>query len=291
VEKIKKSARPVFINARPNPENIFMRYIEPHAHMISRVTDDYERLALAGCRAVCEPAFWAGFDRSSAAAFRDYFLQLTEHEPRRAARYGIRHYSWLCLNPKEAEDPAFAREVLALIPEFLDRPNVLGIGEIGLNKNTRNELVILEEHLALAEARGALVLVHTPHLEDKLKGTRLILDAVRGFRGLRPERVIIDHVEEHTVRAVLDRGHWAGITLYPVSKCTAPRAADILEFTGGERLWVNSACDWGPSDPLAPPKLGLEMHARGQSWAEVDRVLFQNPRDFLVQGGKFSVEE
>ena len=268
-----------------------MRYIEPHAHMVSRVTDDYERMALAGCRAVCEPAFWAGFDRGSAEGFRDYFKQITEYEPKRAAKYRIKHYAWVCLNPKEAEDVGFAREVLKVLPEFLDKPNVLGIGEVGLNKNTRNELAILEEHLALAEKHGALVLVHTPHLEDKLKGTRMILDAVRNFPGIQTERVIIDHVEEHTARAVLDRGHWAGITLYPVSKCTAPRAADILEVCGAERMWVNSACDWGASDPLAPPKLGLELHARGQSWDAVDRVLFRNPREFLAQGGKFTVEE
>ncbi len=259
--------------------------------MVSRVTDDYERLALAGCRAICEPAFWAGFDRSSADSFRDYFRLLTDIEPRRAAKFGLRHYSWLCLNPKEAEDVVFAREVLAMLPEFLDRPNVLGIGEIGLNKNSRNELLILEEHLALAEKRGDLVLVHTPHLEDKLKGTRLILDAVRNFRGLRPERVIIDHVEEHTVREVLGRGYWAGLTLYPLSKCTPARAADIIELCGAENLWVNSACDWGPSDPLAPPRLGLELRARGHSADAVDRVLFRNPRDFLQQGGKFKVEE
>jgi predicted metal-dependent TIM-barrel fold hydrolase len=268
-----------------------MRYIEPHAHMVSRTTDDYERMALAGCRAVCEPAFWAGFDRSSPENFRDYFLQLTDYEPRRAAKHGLKHYSWICLNPKESEDAGFANEVLKFIPEFLDKPNVLGIGEIGLNKNTRTELAVFEKHLAIADKHNALVLVHTPHLEDKLKGTRLILDALRNFPKILPERVIIDHVEEHTVREVLARGHWAGITLYPISKCTAPRAADILETCGTERLWVNSACDWGVSDPLAPPKLGLELHARGHSWKAIDRVLFHNPREFLGQSGKFSVEE
>src|SRR6266446_4584574 len=105
-----------------------MRYIEPHAHMVSRVTDDYVHMATAGCQAICEPAFWAGFDRSSADGFRDYFLQLTEHEPKRAAKFGLPHFSWLCINPKESEDTRLAREVLALIPGFLDRPNVLGIG-------------------------------------------------------------------------------------------------------------------------------------------------------------------
>ncbi|MHC4990348.1 MAG: TatD family hydrolase, partial [Planctomycetota bacterium] len=110
-----------------------MSYIDPHIHMVSRTTDDYQRMALAGCVAITEPAFWAGFDRSSAQGFYDYFRQLTETEPARAAQFGIQHYTWMCINPKEAEDAAFAREVISIIPEFLDKPNVLGIGEIGLN--------------------------------------------------------------------------------------------------------------------------------------------------------------
>src|ERR1019366_950386 len=108
--------------------HLIVRYIEPHAHMVSRVTDDYVAMATAGCAAVCEPAFWAGFDRSSLHGFYDYFCQLTEYEPKRAAKFGLPHFSWLCINPKESEDVALAREVIALIPEFLERPNVLGIG-------------------------------------------------------------------------------------------------------------------------------------------------------------------
>ena len=127
-----------------------MRYLEPHAHMVSRVTDDYVDMLAAGCAAVCEPAFWAGFDRSSPAGFYDYFSQLTDYEPKRAAKFGLPHYCWLCINPKESEDVKLAEEVLAIIPKFLGRPNVLGIGEIGLNKNTRNEITILEEQVQLA---------------------------------------------------------------------------------------------------------------------------------------------
>ena len=153
-----------------------MKYIEPHGHMVSRTTDDYQKIALAGCEALCEPAFWAGYDRSSPQGFYDYYRQLTEYEPQRAAKFGIQHFSWLCINPKEAEDTGFAREVMQIIPEFLDKPNVLGIGEIGLNKNSKNELTIFEEHVELAQQHDLPVLIHTPHLEDKLKGTRLILD-------------------------------------------------------------------------------------------------------------------
>src|SRR3979409_227859 len=144
-----------------------MNYVDPHIHMVSRVTDDYKRMALAGCSFVSEPAFWAGFDRSGALGFRDYFRQLTEYEPKRAALYGIEHYSWLCINAKEAENVSLSREVIKMIPDFLDAPNVLGIGEIGLNKNTRNEATVFVEHLELAAGLGELVLVHTPHLADK----------------------------------------------------------------------------------------------------------------------------
>lgn len=267
-----------------------MRYIDPHIHMVSRTTDDYAAMARCGCVAVTEPAFWAGFDRSSAAGFADYFRQLTETEPARAAQHGIRHHCWLCINPKEAEDPGLAREVIAEIPRFLDRPNVLGIGEIGLNKNSRNELAVLEAQLDLAATRGLLVLVHTPHLEDKLKGTRLIMDVIARDSRIDPGRVLIDHVEEHTVGAVLDAGFWAGMTLYPDTKCTPQRAADIFETFGLERLWINSAGDWGHSDPLAVPRCRQEMARRGHTAQTIERVSYANPLQFLSQSPRFRAD-
>src|SRR5713226_3517841 len=260
-----------------------MRYIEPHAHMVSRVTNDYVDMVTAGCQAVCEPAFWAGFDRSSVNGFYDYFCQLTEHEPKRAAKFGLPHFTWLCINPKESEDVRLAKDVLSIIPKFLDRPNVLGIGEIGLNKNSRNEMKVLEMHVDLAARHEQLILVHTPHLEDKHKGTRLILDVLRNDRRIKPERCVIDHVEEHTIRMVLDGGFWAGMTLYPETKCTAARAVDLIESYGSERLWMNSACDWGISVPLAVPYAALEMRRRGHTPDAVDRMLYLNPLRFLSQ--------
>jgi predicted metal-dependent TIM-barrel fold hydrolase len=266
-----------------------MRYIEPHGHMVSRTTDDYIDMVTAGCQAVCEPAFWAGFDRSSVDGFFDYFRQLTEHEPKRAAKFGLPHFTWLCINPKESEDVKLAEDVLSIIPKFLDKPSVLGIGEIGLNKNSRNELKVLEMHVEMAAKYNQLILVHTPHLEDKLKGTRLIIDLLKNDSRIRPERCIIDHVEEHTVDLVLKAGFWAGMTLYPESKCTAARAIDIVETYGQERLWMNSACDWGVSVPLAVPYAALEMRKRGHTAERVDQLVYQNPIKFLSQSPKFKL--
>lgn len=266
-----------------------MRYIEPHGHMVSRVTDDYLDMVTAGCQAVCEPAFWAGFDRSSVDGFHDYFCQLTDYEPKRAAKFGLPHFCWLCINPKESEDVRLAEEVISIIPQFMTRPTVLGIGEIGLNKNSRNELKVLEMHVDLAARMDQLILVHTPHLEDKLKGTRLILDVLKNDRRIRPERCIIDHVEEHTVELVLEAGFWAGMTLYPESKCTAARAVDIVEAYGAQRIWMNSACDWGVSVPLAVPYAALEMRKRGHSAEAIDRLIYQNPIRFLSQCPNFKL--
>lgn len=266
-----------------------MRYIEPHGHMVSRTTDDYIDMATAGCACVCEPAFWAGFDRSSVDGFHDYFCQLTEHEPKRAAKFGIPHFCWLCINPKESEDIKLAEEVIALIPKFIERPNVLGIGEIGLNKNSRNELKVLEMHIDVAAKHDQLILVHTPHLEDKLKGTKLIIDALKNDKRIKPQRVIIDHVEEHTIQLVLDAGFWAGMTLYPESKCTPARAIDMLEVYGTENIWMNSACDWGVSVPLAVPRTALEMRKRGHNAEQIDKVVYQNPLKFLSQTPKFKL--
>lgn len=265
-----------------------MDYIDPHIHMISRTTDDYHRMAHCGCVAITEPAFWAGFDRGSADGFRDYFRHLVEVEPRRAALYGIKHYSWLCINAKEAENVSLSRDVIAIIPEFLDKPGVLGIGEIGLNKNTRNEAIIFQEHVDLAMKTNELILIHTPHLEDKFKGTRMIIDMLQGDRRIEPARVCIDHVEEHTVRAALDGGFWCGMTLYPTTKCTPQRAVDIIERYGTKRIMANSAGDWGKSDPLAVPELILEMRRRGHPEAAIRKIVYDNPLAFFRQSARWA---
>ena len=266
-----------------------MRYIDMHAHMISRTTDDYHRMALSGCVAVTEPAFWAGWDRLSADSFEDYFRQLTEFEPQRAAQYGIRHYTWLCLNPKEGENRQLAREVVSRIPKYLGRPNVMGIGEIGLNRVTRNEVETFRDHVELALAESALILIHTPHLEDKYKGTRVTIDNLLQFRRMEPERVLIDHAEEHTIDMILSEGFWTGITLYPQTKVSPQRAVDIIERYGPDRITVSSACDWGPSVPVAVPEFVLEMRRRGHADELIQRIVFDNPVSFLQQSAKFDI--
>ncbi|MFN4242318.1 MAG: TatD family hydrolase [Tepidisphaerales bacterium] len=266
-----------------------MKLIDPHIHCVSRTTDDYLFMSRCGVVAVTEPAFWAGFDRSSAASFYDYFRHLTDVEPKRAARYGIAHYAWLCINAKEADNLSLAREVIKLIPPLLDHPRVLGIGEIGLNKNTRNEITIFEEQVDLAARFDQLILIHTPHLVDKHKGTSIICSVLKNDRRIRPERVLIDHCEEHTLRMAREHGFWAGLTIYPVTKMTPQRAVDLLEQYGPQQMCINSASDWGESGPHTLVDTLRAFRERGHGEDEATEVFYNNPCRFFGQCPKWSL--
>jgi len=265
-----------------------MQIIQPHYHAIARTAQDYEKMAMSGVVAVAEPAFWAGFDRRYPETFIDYFVQISEFEPTRAALYGIQHYSWMAVNPKEAENPTLSREVLKHMPEFFDKPTVLGVGEIGFHKTTKNEEEIFEAQVELAVKHDQLILIHTPHLGDKVRGTRRTLEVLKN-QNVNPERVWIDHVEEHTIREPLDQGYWGGFTLYPITKCSARRAVDMLEMYGHERILVNSSADWGPSDPFTLQLCVVEFRKRGHSLQEAIEIFHNNPARFLGQNPKFKI--
>ena len=266
-----------------------MQIIQPHYHAIARTAQDYERMAASGVVAVAEPAFWAGFDRDYPETFIDYFKQISEFEPTRAAQYGIRHFCWIAVNPKEAENSKLSYEVLKEFPRFFQQPTVLGVGETGLHKTTPNEEEIFQAHIQAAIDHDQLVLIHTPHLEDKVRGTRRILEILSGMP-IEPGRVWIDHAEEHTVRSILDAGYWTGFTLYPITKCSPKRAVDMIEIYGAERLLVNSSADWGPSDPFTLQDCVIEYRKRGATLQEAIEVFHNNPCRFLGQNPKFDIK-
>ncbi|MEV8512662.1 TatD family hydrolase [Dactylosporangium sp. NPDC051484] len=257
-----------------------MRIFDPHIHMTSRTTDDYERMAAAGVRALVEPAFWLGQPRTNVGSFTDYFDSLVGWEPFRAAQFGIRHHATIALNPKEANDPR-CREVLGVLPRYLEKDGVVAVGEIGYDSMTPEEDEAFAAQLALAVEHELPALVHTPH-RDKARGTERTLAVVRES-GIDPGLVAVDHLNEVTVGAVAGSGCWMGFSIYPDTKMTAARMVHILREYGLDRMLVNSAADWGRSDPLLTRRTGEEMLAAGFSDDDVDRVLWRNPVEFYGQ--------
>ncbi|GAA3846599.1 TatD family hydrolase [Sphaerisporangium flaviroseum] len=265
-----------------------MRIFDPHIHMTSRTTDDYERMYAAGVRAVVEPAFWLGQPRTSPSTFADYFDGLLGWEPYRAAQFGIVHHCTIALNPKEANDPRLT-PVLDLLPRYLAKDRVVAVGEVGYDDITPAEDEALARQLALAAEHDLPVLVHTPH-RDKAAGTRRTLDVVRES-GLPPERVLVDHLNEMTVGMVEESGCWMGFSVYPDTKMDEDRMVAILKEYGPARTLVNSAADWGRSDPLKTRAVGDAMLAAGFSEAEVETVLWDNPVAFYGQSGRLDLSD
>jgi hypothetical protein len=65
----------------------------------------------------------------------------------------------------------------------------------------------------------------------------------------------------------------------------------ILREYGPERVLVNSAADWGKSDPLKVPKTVAAMLEAGFAEAEVQRVVWDNPVEFFGQSGRLELAE
>jgi predicted metal-dependent TIM-barrel fold hydrolase len=237
-------------------------------------------------RALVEPAFWLGQPRTSAGSFTDYFDSLVGWEPFRASQFGIRHHCAIALNPKEANDPR-CREVLGLLPRYLAKDGVVAVGEVGYDSMTPAEDEAFAAQLALAAGHGLPALVHTPH-RDKLRGTQRTLDVVKES-GLGPGQVVVDHLNEVTVGLVADSGCWMGFSIYPGTKMSPPRMAAILREYGLARMLVNSAADWGRSDPLLTLRTAEAMLAAGFTADQVDQVLWRNPVEFFGQSGRLDV--
>ena len=255
-------------------DNKKFKWIDPHAHMTSRTTDDYQAMAEAGVVALIEPAFWLGQPRTEVGSFKDYYSSLVGWERFRASQFGIKHYCTIGLNSKEANNEALAEQVIELLPKFVMKEGVVGIGEIGYDDQTEAEDKFFRIQLDLAKEVQLPVQIHTPH-RDKKSGTYRSMDVCEEHQ-LDPTWVIVDHNNEETVKEVLDRGYWAAFTIYPHTKMGNKRMVELVKQYGSERIIVNSACDWGISDPLAVPKTAQLMLESGIPFEDIEAVCYKN---------------
>lgn len=261
-----------------------MRIFEPHIHMVSRVTDDYSAMAAAGVEIVLEPAFWLGQPRTRAGTFFDYFEHLCGYEVARAKQFGIEHVCTLSVNPREANNRPLADEVLRGLPEFLKHERVVGIGEIGFDDVTEAETDALRRQLVMAMEHGLPALVHTPH-RRKAFGTQRTIDVCREV-GFPFDRLVLDHATEESIRLIVESGAWAGFTVYPNTKLTPERCANMLQEYGVERKMVNSSADWGPSTALSVPQVLAEMRRRGFAHDAMRTLVWDNPYGFWNATGR-----
>jgi predicted metal-dependent TIM-barrel fold hydrolase len=264
-----------------------MKLFDPHIHMTSRTTDDYRAMAAAGIAAVVEPAFWVGQPRTHVGTFEDYFLSLCGWERFRASQLGIRHFCALALNPKEANSEAVAPGVMELLPLYLEKEGVVAVGEIGYDDMTAAEERYFAAQLELARQHGLPALIHTPH-RDKKRGTERTLALIRDI-GFPEELALVDHNTEETLPLVLATACWAGHSIYPDTKMDEQRMVALIRRYGPERILVNSAADWGVSDPLKVAKTAALLVETGVGADVITQVLWNNPVTFFAQSGRLDL--
>ena len=282
------------------------RIFDPHIHMYSRTTDDYEAMSIAGIEVIVQPSFWLGGPRRFVGTFEDYWEHMISFETKRAKEFGIEHFVCISVNPKEAiERPLALEAVDAMVKNgYLDRERVVAVGELGYNLINDLEEEVFVKQMDIAAEKDMLMTVHLPH-NNKLEGMkrieRILLnddddgggddheENKGGGSKYKREKILVDHNVEETIEKTLELGMWAGLSVYPVTKLSPERAMKIIKKYGTEHIMIHSAADWGISDPLSVPLVAREMRKSGEfTINDIEKVTFYNAYEYYKQSNRFN---
>jgi uncharacterized protein len=103
--------------------------------------------------------------------------------------------------------------------------------------------------------------------------------------------VLVDHNTEETLPLVRATGCWAGHSIYPNTKMDEERMVALVKRYGPDRILINSAADWGVSDPLKVPKTAARMLEAGISEEAVAQIVWRNPIAFFAQSGRLDLTD
>ncbi|MGB6671553.1 MAG: TatD family hydrolase [Candidatus Nitrosopolaris sp.] len=267
------------------------RLFDPHIHMYSRTTDDYDAMSKAGIEVIVQPSFWLGSPRTSVGTFEDYWEHMITFETKRAKEFGIEHFVCISVNPKEAAERPLALDALRAMTKYLDRERVVAVGELGYNLINEMEEEIFVKQMNIAAQKDMLITVHLPH-NNKPDGMERIEGILNGDKSVsrhNRKKILVDHNVEETIEQTLALGLWAGLSVYPITKLSPTRAMKIIKKYGSERIMIHSAADWGISDPLSVPLMAREMRKEGGfSINDIEKVTFYNAYEFFRQSSRFT---
>ncbi len=268
-----------------------VRLFDPHIHMYSRTTDDYDAMAKAGIEVIVQPSFWLGSPRTSVGTFEDYWEHMISFETKRAKEFGIEHFVCISINPKESTARPLAIDAIESMKKYLDRERVVAIGELGYNLINDLEEEVTIKQMDIALEKDMLMMIHLPHI-NKSEGIRRIEEILSCKsqtinREYDRKKILIDHNTEDTIEITLELGLWAGLTVYPGTKLSPERAINIIKKYGTERIMINSSADWGISDPLSVPIVARQMRDYGFGLDDIEKVTLYNACEFYSQSPAF----
>ncbi|MCA8956983.1 MAG: hydrolase TatD, partial [Planctomycetes bacterium] len=130
---------------------------------------------------------------------------------------------------------------------------------------------------------------HSPHRDKKRGFARCI--AILQDMAYPMERVLLDHGNEETIQITREVGCYQGFSIYPFTKMDENRMVAIVQEFGVERMVINSAADWGVSDPLMVPKTIVKLRQAGVAEHAIQQLVWDNPVGFFAQTGRLDAAE
>ncbi|ADP77233.1 TatD-related deoxyribonuclease [Methanothermus fervidus DSM 2088] len=248
--------------------------IDSHIHADTRPYEDFEMMAISGI----EKAITCAHDplpMKSAVVTLEHISRLQKLDVKRAQENGIDLYVAAGIHPRAI--PTDYEKVINKLPSILNNPKVVAIGEIGLEKGSKEELKIFKEQIKLADKLKVPVIIHTPR-----KNKEKVIDTILSLlsENLDESLAVIDHIDDKVVDKVVDRECMLGLTIQP-GKLTIDKAITILEEYGVDKFMLNSDMSSAPSDPLSVPKTVHKMRLKDFNDSEIAKVSYKNAEKFF----------
>jgi hypothetical protein len=157
----------------------------------------------------------------------------------------------------------------------LNHPSVVAIGPL---EPTGDADELLLDQLAIAQQYSRRVVVSVLNAPKRPR-TAAVLKLLHRSK-LEPETVLLMGVTAKTIRSVLARGHYVGLTLRP-DGMGVDVGERLVHSLGPERLVAASGAGEGASDLLALPRFVSRLKTARLSTSVVSLVGGKNLRTFL----------
>lgn len=251
-------------------------FIDAHVHAHSRSGEDFGRLRAAGCLGLVAVADEGGGYRGPGSVL-DHFRRLDRVDRGRVERAGLKFYLALGIHPRGIPEKG-ADEVLQALPEALKSHWASAVGEIGLEKGGNREEEVLAAQLDIAAEAGLPAVIHTPRTGKKPAVER-ILTLLANSR-IKPEKVLLDHLNEETLEPALDSEYWLGLAVHP-AKLSPDQAAGIVAAHGAGRFVLSTDMGASASWLFGIPAAISAMQDRGLGDDVIRAVVLDNAAGLL----------
>lgn len=247
--------------------------IDAHLHADCRPVEDFKNMNMAGVNAIVSCAYDPLDMKKSNVSF-EHFNRIVNRETKRVENEGIKLYCAVGVHPRAI--PIDYDKVIEKLPNYLEKDNVIAIGEIGLECADELEQEVFIEQLKLADENKYNVIVHTPRT-NKQEVTETIVELLDEH--INPKLVQLDHIDFTIVESLVDKEYTLGITIQPL-KMSTEETVEMLEEYGYDNFVLDSDISYAPSNPMSLPETQHELEKNGVNKNSIDKVMYKNVLKF-----------